>query len=225
MDISLNGHEARVLGVLVEKAFTTPDQYPLSLNGATNGCNQKSNRAPVLDFSEAEVRIALQGLRMKGLVGVSVPSGSRVEKYRHNAKETLKLDDKPLAVLAELLLRGPQTAGELRSRAKRMRDVTGTDVLEQAIEGLEEAGYLRILTGGRATRYAQTLCPDLHPDGEDAVPAPSVAAPSTPAAAPAAAPAPGGTDRIAELERRVELLETTVRRLTEELGLDAGGTE
>lgn len=216
MDISLNGHEARVFGVLVEKAFTTPDQYPLSLNGATNGCNQKSNRDPVLDFSEAEVRIALQGLRMKGLVGVSVPSGSRVEKYRHNAKETLKLGDRALAVLSELLLRGPQTAGELRTRAKRMRDVTVPGALEEAIESLEAAGFLRTLPGGRATRYAQTVCPELHPDGETA---PAPAAPT--AAAPAAAPAaPQATDRVQALEERVEALERTVQRLTAELGLD-----
>ena len=120
MDISLNSHEARVLGVLIEKAYTTPDQYPLSLNGATNGCNQKSNRDPKVDFSEAEVRIALQGLRMKGLAGGAVLAGSRVEKFRHNAKEILKVGERAIAVMAELMLRGPQTAGELRTRAKRM---------------------------------------------------------------------------------------------------------
>ncbi|MEE2941740.1 MAG: YceH family protein [Planctomycetota bacterium] len=212
METSLNGHEARVLGVLIEKAFTTPDQYPLSLNGATNGCNQKSNRDPVLDFSEAEVRVALQGLRMKGLVGVSVPSGSRVEKYRHNAKETLKLGERALAVLSELLLRGPQTAGELRTRAKRMRDVTAPDALEEALGALEEHGFARPLAGGRATRWAQSICPELHPDGEQT--APDGAAPAA-AAAPASAP-----DRVAELERRVEALERTVQRLAADLGLD-----
>ena len=123
--------EARVLGVLVEKGYSTPDQYPLSLNAVANGCNQKSNRDPIVDFSEAEVRIALQGLRMKGFVGVSVPAGSRVEKWHHNAKETLKLEERDLAVLAELMLRGPQTAGELRGRAKRMRDIPNLEVLDQ----------------------------------------------------------------------------------------------
>ena len=217
MEISLNGHEARVLGVLVEKAFTTPDQYPLSLNGATNGCNQKSNRDPVLDFSEAEVRVALHGLRMKGLVGVSVPSGSRVEKYRHNAKETLQLGDRALAVLAELLLRGPQTAGELRTRAKRMRDVSGPDALEGALGTLEEHGFARPLPGGRATRWAQTICPELHPDGEAAA---QGGAPAADPAAPAASAPASATDRVEELERRLETLERTVQRLTAELGLD-----
>lgn len=210
MEISLNGHEARVLGVLIEKAFTTPDQYPLSLNGATNGCNQKSNRDPVLDFSEAEVRVALQGLRMKGLVGVSVPSGSRVEKYRHNSKESLKLGDRALAVLAELLLRGPQTSGELRTRAKRMRDVSAPDALEEALGALEEHGFAKPLPGGRATRWAQTICPELHPDGGQPAPESPV-----PAAAPASAP-----DRLEELERRVDQLERTVQHLTAALGLD-----
>lgn len=212
METSLNGHEARVLGVLVEKAFTTPDQYPLSLNGATNGCNQKSNRDPVLDFSEAEVRVALHGLRMKGLVGVSVPSGSRVEKYRHNAKEALKLGDRALAVLAELLLRGPQTSGELRTRAKRMRDVSSPDALEEALGALEELGFARPQAGGRATRWAQTICPELHPDAERA--APGSGAP-TAAAASASAP-----DRVEELEGRIGALERTVQRLVAELGLD-----
>lgn len=210
MEISLNGHEARVLGVLIEKAFTTPDQYPLSLNGATNGCNQKSNRDPVLDFSEAEVRVALQGLRMKGLVGVSVPSGSRVEKYRHNSKESLKLGDRALAVLAELLLRGPQTSGELRTRAKRMRDVSAPDVLEEALGALEEHGFAKPLPGGRATRWVQMICPELHPDGAQPAPESPV-----PAAAPASAP-----DRLEELERRVDELERTVQHLTAALGLD-----
>ncbi len=201
--------------MLAEKAFTTPDQYPLSLNGATNGCNQKSNRDPVLDFSEAEVRVALHGLRMKGLVGVSVPSGSRVEKYRHNAKETLQLGDRALAVLAELLLRGPQTAGELRTRAKRMCDVSGPDALEGALSTLEEHGFAKPLPGGRATRWAQTICPELHPDGESAA---QGGAP--PASDPAAGAPASATDRVEELARRVEALERTVQRLTAELGLD-----
>lgn len=214
MDISLNSHEARVLGVLIEKAFTTPDQYPPSLNAVTNGCNQKSNRNPIVDFSEAEVRIALQGLRMKGLMGVSVPAGSRVEKYRQNGKETLKLGEKALGVLAELLIRGPQTAGELRTRAKRMRDLPDLAALDECLQELDQAGYIRTLPGGRATRYIQTLCPELHPDGPEADAAPA-AAPPRPASAAAPAPSPS---RIEELEERVARLEATVERLVTELG-------
>lgn len=217
MDTSFNAHEARVFGVLVEKAFSTPDQYPLSLTAATAGANQKSNRDPVVDVSEAEMRIALQGLRMKGFVGVSQPAGSRVEKYRHNGKEMLKVGDRALAVLAELLLRGPQTAGELRSRAKRMRDVTGEGVLEEALGELQDAGLARALPGGRATRYQQQLCAERALDpGEDSAPP---ASPPRAAPAPAPAPAePGLAARVDALENEVRELRDEVRRLTEALG-------
>lgn len=215
-----------MLGVLVEKAFTTPDQYPLSLNATTNGCNQKSNRDPHVDFSEAEVRIALTGLTMKHLAGKSVPVGSRVEKWRHSAKEALKLDDRELAVLAELLLRGPQTAGELRGRAKRMRDLPSLDVLEQCLATLREKGYAVTQPEGRAPRTRQTLCRDLHPED---LPAPASALPadsgeqSEPSTATAAPPpgeigAPDVTTRVTVLEERVDELAAIVARLQRELG-------
>lgn len=237
MDISLNSHEARVLGVLIEKGYTTPDQYPLSLNATTNGCNQKSNRDPQVDFSEAEVRIALQGLRMKGLVGGSTSSGSRVEKYRHNAREVLKVGDRAVAVLAELMLRGPQTAGELRTRAKRMRDIPSLDDLKGVIEELTTAGFTRELPGGRATKYRQLLCGELHPDGGDEAPAPAAAAsprPAPPQATPSPGPAaaasasptlgspalgsPALESRVAALEGEVANLKATVEKLVQELG-------
>jgi len=225
MDITLNSHEARVLGVLVEKAFTTPDQYPLSINGATNGSNQKSNRDPQVDFSEPEVRIALQGLRMKGLAGLSVASGSRVEKWRHSAKETLKLEDRELAVLVELLLRGPQTAGELRGHAKRMRDIPTAEALEECLATLHEHGYVRTVVGGRAPKTAQTLCAVLHPDGasaEAAAHAPAMASAGTPAGSPtasvAALVAAPLADRVATLEARIEELDAKVEHLMQELG-------
>lgn len=227
MDISLNSHEARVLGVLIEKAYTTPDQYPLSLNGATNGCNQKSNRDPKVDFSEAEVRIALQGLRMKGLAGGAVLAGSRVEKFRHNAKEILKVGERAIAVMAELMLRGPQTAGELRTRAKRMRDIPSLEDLSGVLDELQTAGFVREVPGGRATKYAQLLCPQLHPDG-----APALEPASEPAAGPASGPAPRAVEasssrpapdgqlaeRVATLETEVSELKVTVKKLVEELG-------
>ena len=214
MDISLNGHEARALGVLVEKAFTTPDQYPLSLNATTNGCNQKSNRDPVTDFSEAEVRIALQGLRMKGLAGQSVPAGSRVERWRHNAMETLGIGDREAAVLAELLLRGPQTAGELRSRARRMRDLPDPEALEQALEALRSQGYAKTADGGRAPRTSQLLCGSVAPT--EGAPAPSGA----PAPLPAATEAQGAPleERVETLERQVADLTRSMAQLREELG-------
>jgi hypothetical protein len=233
MDITLNSHEARVLGVLVEKAFTTPDQYPLSINGATNGSNQKSNRDPQVDFSEPEVRIALQGLRMKGLAGLSVASGSRVEKWRHSAKETFKLEDRELAVLVELLLRGPQTAGELRGHAKRMRDIPTIEALDECLATLHERGFVRTVTGGRVPKTAQTLCAVLHPDGASAEatahahtrePAPASAgnpagSPTAPLGAPPAAPPTGPiADRVTTLEARIEELDAKVEHLMQELG-------
>lgn len=225
MDITLNSHEARVLGVLVEKAFTTPDQYPLSINGATNGSNQKSNRDPQVDFSEPEVRIALQGLRMKGLAGLSVASGSRVEKWRHSAKETLKLEDRELAILVELLLRGPQTAGELRGHAKRMRDIPTMEALDECLATLHERGFVRTVTGGRVPKTVQTLCAVLHPDGAPAEttthapePASALASRGAPAGSPAGSGAEPIADRVATLEARIEELDAKVEHLMQELG-------
>lgn len=225
MDISLNGHEARALGVLIEKAFTTPDQYPLSLNATTNGCNQKSNRDPVTDFSEAEVRIALQGLRMKGLAGQSVPAGSRVERWRHNAMETLGIGEREAAVLAELLLRGPQTAGELRSRARRMRDLPDPEALGQALEALRSQGYAETAEGGRAPRTSQLLCRSVAPGAGDsalaeAAPAPALAPSGAPAPLPGAREVQGTplAERVESLERQVADLTRSMAQLREELG-------
>ena len=227
MDHALNAHEARVLGVLIEKGFTTPDQYPLSLNAVANGCNQKSNRDPVVDFSEAEIRIALQGLRMKQLVGVSVPSGSRVEKFRHNAGEGLGLVDRALAVLAELLIRGPQTLSELKTRGSRMRDLPSKEVAIEALAALEAKGYARELPGGRATRYTQLLCSVLAVEPEASEQHSSQGMPDEPANAAAPTPAlPPSSGRMpSELEVRVDALEQQVsdllsrlQRLEQELG-------
>lgn len=229
MDISLNSHEARVLGVLIEKGYTTPDQYPLSLNATVNGCNQKSNRDPQVDFSEAEARIALQGLRMKGLVGGSTQSGSRVEKYRHNAREILKVGERAVSVVAELLLRGPQTAGEIRTRAKRMRDIANLDEIATVLDELKTAGLVREAAGGRATKFVQRLCDQLHPDGAEATNPPTAGkpektAPSTSASgppiivSPTVPPSTELTARVHALETQVAELQCTVTRLLEELG-------
>jgi len=220
----LNSHEARVLGVLIEKELTTPDQYPLSLHAATAGSNQKSNRHPVVDYLEAEVDVALQGLIAKHLVGKVIPSGSRVEKFRHNASETLGLDAAHLAVLAELLIRGPQQPGELRARVQRMAPTASLDELGQRLARLIEAGYARRLPpspGSRAERYVQLLCGDAHTLDD----LPTVAAPVAPAVttvttvttAVPAATAQAGSSASPGLEERVAALEDAVRGLRAEI--------
>jgi uncharacterized protein len=196
----LNAHEARLLGVLIEKALTTPEQYPLSLNAATAGANQKNNRDPVTEFSEAEVHVGLQGLIAKHLAGRVMPAGSRVEKFRHNARETLELDDAALAVLADLLMRGPQTPGELRGRASRMAPIPTLEALSALLAGLVERGFAQRIDpapGSRAERYRQLLCADAHP---------VESAPS--AVAREARPGPG-----LDLEARVAALEREVAAL------------
>jgi len=216
----LNAHEARVLGVLVEKAYTTPDQYPLTLNATANGSNQKSNRNPVVDFSEAEIVVALQGLQMKHLAGGAFPAGSRVEKWRHTATEHLGLSDRPLAILVELLLRGPQTPGELRTRASRMSTIASLDELGQELAALMDKGYVQRVApahGSRAERYGQLLAPGLHPDGE---PAASQATPTRAVSAPApATPASSGLgERVEALESEVSTLRRQLNTLAERLG-------
>jgi uncharacterized protein YceH (UPF0502 family) len=233
--------EARVLGVLVEKALTTPDQYPLSLNAATNGANQRSNREPVLDLLEGDVYAALQGLMRKGLAGASHPAGGRVEKYRHNGEAVLGVDTPQLAVLAELLMRGPQMPGELRGRASRMTPIATLPGLMALLAPLIERGLARRLPaqpGARAERYAQTLSPDAHPIEAAPASAAPLPAPRAPVAAPAAAPreaaqpavtrapaapaAPAEDDklaaRVAELEGEVARLKRQLRHLAWKLG-------
>ncbi|WP_414827788.1 YceH family protein [Alteromonas sp. H39] len=138
---SLNEIEIRIIGVLLEKSVTTPEQYPLSVNALTNGCNQKSNRAPVMQLSETEVRETLDSLKTKRLVQVSSGFGSRVDKITHRFCNTefgdLKLSEQQLAIIAELFLRGPQTPGELRGRCSRMAHFSGMADMETALESLQ----------------------------------------------------------------------------------------
>ncbi|HKS75047.1 MAG TPA: YceH family protein [Terriglobales bacterium] len=132
MELLLNPIEVRVLGALVEKDITTPDYYPLSLNALVNACNQKNNRDPVMDLDEDVVRDALVGLQQRKLAGPAGGADSRVTKYEHRLQEAFNFTRGETAVLCVLLLRGPQTPGELRSRTERMfrfetlDDVQGT---------------------------------------------------------------------------------------------------
>jgi uncharacterized protein YceH (UPF0502 family) len=140
----LDMHERRVLGVLVEKAKTTPDAYPLSINALTSGSNQKSNRDPLLNLSDFEVEDALSRCKDKGLA-VKI-TGGRVIRWRHYLYEAWMVDKLDLAILAELLLRGPQTEGELRSRAARMEAFDDLDALRRALRPLVERGLVVYLT-------------------------------------------------------------------------------
>lgn len=207
--------EARVFGVLIEKSMTTPDQYPLSLNAAVNGCNQKSNRDPVLALDEDDVRRAIDGLIRKHLARSVFLENSRVEKYSHRGGEMLGVGAGELAVLAELLMRGPQTPGELRARAARMSDIPTLEQLGALLSSLIERGYARRVApapGSRAERYVQLLCPDLHPI--DVVP-PAYAARGD--EEEDAAP-PGLGARVDALEREVERLRRQIELLAGRLG-------
>ncbi len=222
---TLNEHEARVFGVLIEKALTTPDQYPLSLNAATAGANQKSNRNPLTDYLHAEVDVALQGLMIKGFAGRVQPAGGRVEKFRHNGHEKLGLGDAELAILAELLMRGPQTPGELRGRANRMSPIPSLGELSAHIEKLIESGHVEALgpaPGSRTGRHAQSLAPGLHPLETAAAPA---AAASAPASAPAAPAGPTLATRVETLEAEVAELRRKLEGLCTELGASADRAE
>jgi uncharacterized protein YceH (UPF0502 family) len=166
LDIRLDPTEARIFGVLIEKALTTPDQYPLSVNGAMLGANQKSNREPVLSLSEDEVVMALERLVQKYMARKVFPANSRAEKYCHNGKDALAVEMPQLAILAELLMRGPQTPGELRTRVTRMSPIDSLDQLTAYLGPLQERNFIRRLPpapGSRAERYEQLLSPDLHP--------------------------------------------------------------
>jgi uncharacterized protein len=213
--VTLTRNEARVLGVLIEKATTTPEQYPLSINALTNGGNQKSNRDPVLSLSEDDVFEAVEGLREKQLAVRVDQVGSRVHKYKHMAGETLHCSASQLAILAELLLRGPQTLGELRGRASRMHPLTSLDDAKSALRGLIEqqepfAKELPPSPGSRAERYAQLLAPDAHP----------LAASHTPTSATAGASQPATTlsDRVDKLELEVQILRAALQNLAESVG-------
>ncbi len=151
--------EMRVLGCLIEKQRTTPDAYPLTLNSLRIACNQSTNRDPVVDYSEPEVRGALERLGQRRWTRLASWSSGRSMKYRHLVGETLGLSDPELAVLAVLMLRGAQTPGELRARTERLHRF-GDGELEPLIGGLEERGLVRLLPrrpGQREQRYEQLL--------------------------------------------------------------------
>ena len=199
----LSALQARILGCLIEKQFTTPDQYPLSLNGLVLAVNQKSNRDPVMEVGETAIQQAVEDLRYTHrLVTLLREAGARVPKFIHELDRKVTLDDCEKAVLCELLIRGPQTAAELRARASRIQPISDVAAAEKTLEELMArtpplVARLAHQPGRRETRFAHLLC------GEplDTAPAQVVVVPAAPT-----------------LEQsRVETLETRVAALESEL--------
>jgi uncharacterized protein YceH (UPF0502 family) len=220
--------EARVIGCLIEKQITTPDQYPLSVNALVNAVNQKSNRDPVMDAAESVVQGTLDGLSKKHLVMERSGFGSRVPKYQHRFCNTefgtLKLNPQELAVVCELLLRGAQTPGELRARASRMAPFADVSEVESTLETLrtrEDGPFVVRLArepGRRESRYAHLFSGPVMAGTEDpdAGPAPPSSHPVAPTPAPAAL---HGTpsDTSAATQARIDRLEAEVKQLRAEL--------
>lgn len=194
--------ELRVLGCLIEKQRTTPDAYPLSLNSLRLACNQSTNREPVVDYDEPTIRAALEGLSRRQWVRLASGPGSRAAKYRHLLPDALGLSDAELSLLAVLMLRGPQTLGELKQRTERLHPFASLADVATTLDTLidrELAARLERRPGQKEERYAQLLGDA--PDVDDA-PAPV---------------AHGGT-RLEQLEERVARLETDLAALRDALG-------
>ena len=213
MHIELSLVEARILGALIEKEITTPDQYPLSLNALTNACNQKTNRDPVLELDERAVQESLDALSKRHLLMERSGFGSRVVKYRHRLcngdHNPLQFSRQETAVVCELLLRGPQTPGELRTRAQRLAPFTELADIETTLELLAtrtDGPFVVKLPrqpGARESRYAQLFTGPPEPAALAAVPAASGPAPA----------AAGLAERLLALEQAVAALAAGVAEL------------
>jgi uncharacterized protein YceH (UPF0502 family) len=222
--VDLTAAETRVLGCLLEKQRTTPDAYPLSLNALRLACNQSTNREPVVDYDEATIRDALHRLERRRFVRLASGAGSRAAKYRHLLDEALPMDEAERAILCVLMLRGPQTPGELKQRAERMHAFAGLGDAHDALARLiarELAIRLERRPGQKEERYAQLL-EDGTQDGSAASASAnggdSTARPE--AARPEASPVPGAAESaradeggLEELRERVERLEGEVAEL------------
>jgi uncharacterized protein YceH (UPF0502 family) len=170
MEIQLNPIEVRVLGVLIEKQMATPDYYPLTLNALINACNQKTSRDPVMNLDETEVENALLSLRNQRLVWQVKEQGSRVVKYEQNMKNIAEFSKSELALLCVLMLRGPQTVGELKTRTTRVIEFHGLSAVEHCLQKLmahENGPFVLKMprqAGHKECRYAQLFCPIIEPD-------------------------------------------------------------
>ena len=234
MKIELTPIEARVIGCLIEKQITTPDQYPLSLNALVNACNQKSNRDPVLELEERIVQHTVDDLGRKHLVVEKSGFGSRVPKYQHRFCNTeygtLKLDPQELAIVCELLVRGPQTPGELRTRAARMADFSDVSEVEAALTRLsdrEDGPFVTRLArepGRRDSRYAHLFSgpvegggAERHPDDARADAGHAAGGRATAGELRSAMATPETAFPDMRQEDRLERLEDEVRALRAEL--------
>jgi uncharacterized protein YceH (UPF0502 family) len=209
----LSSNEVRVLGALVEKQITTPDYYPLTLNALLNACNQLTNRDPVTKLDETEVTHAIEGLRAKRLATLFSGQDSRVAKYKHTLTDALLLTPAEVALLTVLMLRGPQTIGELRSRTERLFRFDTLGEADTALQGLVERKPDALVTklprqpGAKEARFAHLLSGPV---------ATMAAFTAVPFEAPAPRPANGGADRIAELESEVARLGRDLAELREQ---------
>jgi uncharacterized protein YceH (UPF0502 family) len=226
----LTAPEQRVLGCLIEKRRTTPDTYPLSINALRLACNQSTNRDPVLDYDEHTVRDAAQRLSHRGLARLASGAGSRAIKYRHLAEEALGLGQEELAVLCVLLLRGPQTPGELKARTERLAHIESLAEVERLLETLSDRGFVSRLPrrpGLKEDRFVHLLRADEDESELDA----ATLAVSLPGAPPPEALAAaleaeeedddvddGLADRVTRLEREVAELRAELHALREALG-------
>ena len=215
--------EIRVVGCLVEKQRTTPDSYPLSLNALRLACNQATNRDPVVDYDEAAISEALRRLAQRGWTRLASGAGSRARKYRHLLPEALGLEDDELALLAVLMLRGPQTPGELKQRSGRLHPFADLAAAQDALERL--VGRELVIrhprrAGQKEDRFEQVLAGGPAPEATPEPSMPSVPEESGAAEAPVAPrPAkPVGEDRLDRIEREISALRAELAGLREALG-------
>jgi len=201
-DSLLNDVEVRVVGSLAEKQVTTPDYYPLTLNALAHACNQISNREPVVNYDERTVADAVESLRAKNLVYIFYGAESRVPKYKHMMREVFALSPQELAAMCVLMLRGPQTVGEIRGRTGRLYEFADLPEVEATLEGLARrdeplVAKLPRQAGRKEARYAQLLSgrPEVEEAGDEQ---------AAPAVARAATPRADGGERVARLEAEVE---------------------
>jgi uncharacterized protein len=216
VDILLNKFEIRVLGALVEKDVITPDYYPLSLNALVNACNQKNNRDPVMSLTEDDVQQALHGLQEKHLAGLATSAEDRVTKYEHRLQEVFNFTRGENAIFCILLLRGPQTPGELRGRSERMHRFEDLTDLQSTLQSLihRVPPLIEVLPrqpGTKEARYAHLLSGDVKPNTNVDVDTVLTASPAAGFASPA------DSQRITHLENEVATLQREVADLKQQL--------